>query len=70
MAATLESNAPLLDQLGANSRLNTAVAEMKQRLQEWIERENRKETASGIQQDERFVMIASLRDVRVHAPTQ
>jgi hypothetical protein len=54
VAATLESNAPLLDQLGTYPKLNADVAEMKQRLQEWIENEKQKETAFGVQRDERF----------------
>jgi hypothetical protein len=50
----LESNAVLLDQLGAYPQLSAAVAEQKERVQEWIDKQKRRETAWDRQRDERF----------------
>ena len=54
LGAILESNAALLDQLRAYPQLSAVVAEQKERLQEWIGEQKRRETARGRQRDERF----------------
>jgi hypothetical protein len=53
-AAILESNATLLDQLDEYPTLRDAVAQEKERLQEWIKEERGRETASDRARDERF----------------
>jgi hypothetical protein len=54
LAAMLASNAAFLDQLGAYSQLSVAVAQQKDRLQQWIDEQKRRETARDRQRDERF----------------
>ena len=54
LAAILELNATLLDQLGAYPALSTAIVQEKGRLQEWINSEKSREAASDRQRDERF----------------
>ena len=53
-ASTLESSATLLDQLDGYPTLRDAVAQQKERLQEWIKEERGRETASDRVRDERF----------------
>jgi hypothetical protein len=50
----VESNAKLLDQLGAYPALKNAVIEEKERVREWIEEERRRETLWDRERDERF----------------
>ncbi|HTM35323.1 MAG TPA: hypothetical protein VL156_01130 [Terriglobales bacterium] len=54
LAAILESNATLLDQLGAYPDLSVPVRQEKERLRQWIEDQKRRETASDRERDERF----------------
>ena len=54
LAAILESNSTLLDQLDEYPTLSGAVAQEKKRLQEWIKGERVRETASDRKRDERF----------------
>lgn len=54
LAVILESNATLLDQLDEYPTLRDAIAQEKERLQEWIQRERVHETASDRERDERF----------------
>lgn len=54
LAAILESNVTLLDQLEGVSKLSVVVPQAKTRLQEWIAGERRREAAMDRQRDERF----------------
>jgi hypothetical protein len=54
LAAILESNAVLLDQLGAYEALKDAVTQERQNLQQRIDAERRRETARDRHRDERF----------------
>lgn len=54
LTAILESNAALLDQFGAYPQLSDVVIEQKERLRQWIEEEQRRETAFHRDGDERF----------------
>jgi len=54
LAAILESNANLLDQLEAYTELSTIVVQKKEQLQTWIEDERRWEKVSDQKRDERF----------------
>ncbi|MBZ5678376.1 MAG: hypothetical protein LAP61_29415 [Acidobacteriia bacterium] len=54
LAAILETNAALLDQLDEYPGLREAVVLEKERLQEWIKSERVRETASNRARDERF----------------
>lgn len=54
LASILESNATLLNQLGAYPELSEVVAQQKEQTRKWIEEERRRETARDRQQDERF----------------
>lgn len=54
LAAILESKSALLAQLDAYPALSDALAQEQKRLQEWIEGERGRETASDRERDERF----------------
>ena len=54
LVTILESNATLLDQLEEYPTLRDAVAQEKERIQEWIKRERSQETAWNREYDERF----------------
>jgi hypothetical protein len=54
LAAILSSNAALLDQLDAYPQLSAAIALEKERLQRWIDEQQRRENAMDRQRDERF----------------
>ena len=54
LAAILESNATLLDQLDEYPALFDAAANEKERLREWINGERAQESKSDRERDERF----------------
>jgi hypothetical protein len=54
LAATLESNATLLDQLDAYPVLHEIVIQQKEQVRQWIMDEQRRETAFDRDRDERF----------------
>ena len=54
LAAIVEANATLLDQLDEFPTLRDAVAQEKERLQEWIKGERGREAASDRERGERF----------------
>jgi hypothetical protein len=53
-ATIVEADATLLDQLGAYENLNAAVAEQKERLNQWTAEERRREYTFDRDRDERF----------------
>jgi hypothetical protein len=54
LAATLESNESLLDQLEAYPALREIVIQQKEQVRQWIKDEQRRETAFDRNRDERF----------------